>query len=582
MKFLILFLISTNLYSRAYNYRNNPLWQINKDFIITLDKLPTSGFLPQKPWTDNYWPHYDGGTTARWNAKAGRSREDIWDYKLLKNFEGVDLSTLSPSEKYDLYIGDLNYPTTLKEREYSKIETQMSSSPKYDPDYVIDAWAGICNAWSEAVLSFENPKPVLIKGKGGFYIPFGSSDIKGLLASMLDSDRMTSEKTIGERCYEDIVELWYQVTQGGYPEEDYYNIAENGACEDVNAGAFHIVLTNQIGLLNTGFIMDIDRGVEVWNQPVYGYELTISPLEKSEHDREAPGTTKLYQVLAKVYYVQENQPDWRYAFARYKNNFLDYSYIVEVDKEGKIIGGTWLSDTRPDIVWIRNSKKFQGSWAQLKEIYEKSIAQTDGGIPNGVYTQKSVPTFPNATLLKSWKRPPPKYEWPSVTIFKKWERATKKGRPNPAQLVVYEGSWPHPRKLEEDFLKAVKAGNKVEASKLIQKGARVNVVTKDKENALLIAVANNNRPIVDLLFANGGQFSINVQDKDGRTPLLLLLNNSQWFDFKKTELIKKLLSSNASVTIKDNSGKNALDYIEPLRKKPWGNKIFEMFKNSKY
>jgi ankyrin repeat protein len=73
-----------------------------------------------------------------------------------------------------------------------------------------------------------------------------------------------------------------------------------------------------------------------------------------------------------------------------------------------------------------------------------------------------------------------------------------------------------------------------------------------------------------------------VQDKDGRTPLLLLLNNSQWFDFKKTELIKKLLSSNASVTIKDNSGKNALDYIEPLRKKPWGNKIFEMFKNSKY
>ena len=92
-------------------------------------------------------PTYKGGITYRWNAKIEDKKNDQerWDYNLSKgvNFEGQDLSFLSPAEKYDLYRGDLNFTLTNYERRRTAIMKTIPGSKEYDPSYTIPKWEAL-------------------------------------------------------------------------------------------------------------------------------------------------------------------------------------------------------------------------------------------------------------------------------------------------------------------------------------------------------------------------------------------------------------------------------------------------------
>ena len=47
----------------------------------------------------------------------------------------------------------------------------------------------------------------------------------------------------------------------------------NSECRDLNAGAFHVAMTNLLGLQGRGFVEDRTFDYEVWNQPVKSYEV---------------------------------------------------------------------------------------------------------------------------------------------------------------------------------------------------------------------------------------------------------------------------------------------------------------------
>jgi hypothetical protein len=573
--------------AKAWNYRNNPHWQIDKTYEYRLNKLPVSGELKKYPWTGNYWPHMDGGITYRWNLKGVKDSHKYWDYPLhdMKNMTGVDLNTLSPAEKYDLYLGNVNWDTVKSERDYSKINTQMKSSPKYDPRYKIDDWAGICNAWSESAITFENPKPVLMTGKLGHRIPFGASDIKGLLASMLDMDKMSPEKTIGERCFDDLNALWAQVQKGTLSEDEFYGVSERGACGDVNAGAFHVVLTNQIALRGQGFMIDVDRGSQVWNQPVFGYDIiNMEQLPEKTHDRAAKGTEKVVFVHLKLHYIKEIHQHWYSEIPHKGWGTKDYEYLLELDKDENIIGGTWSSYERPDYVWLRNSRKWKGPYAPLKKIYTDSTMQGGPGINNRPYVHGEKAKWPDIARYKKWaKRAPPKrkFDWPNVTLLKKWKKMTFKKGPNPLKLMYYKGKWPNPIKEDLKFLKAVEQGNFSKVKKMIDKGARINVVTKDKRNALLIASTKRDDRMVKLLLDNGGEFSIDFQNAQGLSPLMAALNSKGKPNNKLLKIVKELINAGPALDLKDNQGRNVLFYAEKYRDHPLGNNMYKMIQSYK-
>jgi len=49
------------------------------------------------------------------------------------------------------------------------------------------------------------------------------------------------------------------------------------SCADLNAGAFHVLVANMLSRnIASGFVGDRDRGLQVWNQPIYKFVSQVS------------------------------------------------------------------------------------------------------------------------------------------------------------------------------------------------------------------------------------------------------------------------------------------------------------------
>jgi hypothetical protein len=95
--------------------------------------------------------------------------------------------------------------------------------------------------------------------KDGVVIPFGSSDVKALLTYFVATyeEAFTTTSYISQRCNYDL--------------DQQPQLANRSSCVDMNAGTFHILLANQMNQPTGGFIVDRDRSIAVWNQPVFSF-----------------------------------------------------------------------------------------------------------------------------------------------------------------------------------------------------------------------------------------------------------------------------------------------------------------------
>lgn len=121
---------------------------------------------------------------------------------------------------------------------------------------------------------------------------------------------------------------------------------------------------------------------------------------------------KLYKVHTDVDYISESSAstDGNLASTIDRYTHTDrYDYILEVDGEGKIIGGEWLGESKrahPDFVWLpirASGASVAGgkiTYANVKAIYDLSMADSQ---PPQTGTDKVVTD--QATLAKSaWKQ----------------------------------------------------------------------------------------------------------------------------------------------------------------------------------
>jgi len=358
---------STSSTKEAWNLINNPD-NFNAQYVKSLENLPTSGHISKQPWSDYYWAANWGGLGYRWNHeeyqdKGGQSyarRMKNHQYPYLSKEEILampkeHIAKLSPAEKFDIFVGDYHLPTLRGERYLYK---------PTDP-----SWAGICHGWAPASLHFEEPKPVSLTNKDGVEISFGASDIKALL-SKFQSFNGGNMKLVGDRCGMDL---------RGYNGEKLPNY-----CRDTNAGSFHIVVANELGKGNRGFVFDIFRDDQVWNQPAYGYESklgNIVPVSVVTEDM-ALGTAYEVEVSTDLTYGQEIHPMWESAIKSGHNQLktITYKYILELNQNKEIIGGRWLDNGRgesykhPDFLWIVDKAKMNwGNWKNLETIYQESL-----------------------------------------------------------------------------------------------------------------------------------------------------------------------------------------------------------------
>lgn len=328
-------------------------------------------------WSETFWPSRLGGVAYRWNHPDPQPFKYTLNTKeqLLKMSE-KELSQLSPSELYDISVGDYNYTLTKKVlRSYKPTDLW---------------WEGICDGWALAASHYSEPDRNVVTNKDGIKVPFGASDVKGLLSLHEARNAKGFYVRIGDRC-----KVNGKVPGEAFPADQYPNFpasrdANRAECADVNAGAFHVVLTNMIGINSQGFIAEVDRFNDVWNQPVYSYDSKIvGEVALTEKDIKN-GVDRKIRVKTDMTYAEE-LVFWKQKYA--DEGYLgfvskdpvtgtpaqsyatrNYEYVVELNNAGEIIGGEWISDTRPDFIWARAkvSKFVDGKYplSGLSKIYK--------------------------------------------------------------------------------------------------------------------------------------------------------------------------------------------------------------------
>jgi hypothetical protein len=254
------------------------------------------------------------------------------------------LKALSPAEKYDIFMGRFDYPTVASER------NRVSRS---DAD-----WEGICHGWAPASLLYLEPGAATLIGADGVRVPFGSGDVKALLTYFHAVVNRGGVRGLGARC---------RTKLNGRP-------GSSPECQDVNAGAFHVVLANQLGLRKQGFVADVTRDFEVWNQPVHGFSTRIRGYQKPSLGA-APGTVKEAVVDTTMTYAFEIDPTWNPGVR--KDRSKTYTYRLELNNNGQIIGGEWYSLDRPDFLWTQGRRSFSGYYAKIFEVYKASVPDRD-------------------------------------------------------------------------------------------------------------------------------------------------------------------------------------------------------------
>lgn len=331
-------------FSSAWNEANDP-FAFDRNFNTYFNQLPAQGELKDNRlgWPGNHWANYLGGVAHRWSAANPQN----FTYKMhsltdLKKMDQNKINELSPAEKFDIYKSNYNYPITRK--------VLGRLSPRENE------WHGICHGYAPAALNHPEPARVTLKNRDGISITFYSSDVAALMSHYYAKVITTPVVLIGKRC--------------NYMADTEIPQRSQSACDDLNAGAFHIVLGNKLGLKGTGFIADIDRYFEVWNHIAVNFN-SIYRAELEPSKSSAEGTVKRVQVETIVTYAAAIAPKFDPVIgtdsAEYAQN--TYEYYLDLDEKGFIIGGDWIGDKRPDFVWSQKKAIFNGDWAALNEIY---------------------------------------------------------------------------------------------------------------------------------------------------------------------------------------------------------------------
>ncbi len=351
----------------------SPFLVIAQKYEQNFNKLPFQGRLTKVPWSDTYWATYQGGISVRWSGK-----EKDFGYKLLTkdDLAKIDLAILSPAEKWDLFMGDSDWTLTKLERQRTEILKTVKGSPEFKRGFEIPKWFGLCHAWAPATLLYDSPGPITLENGNGIKIPFYASDIKALLTYNLD---LQGDKTktyfMGSRCNVTLPKYLKALTLGFLTEKDYVAKVKNENCNDMDAGATHLALANLIGLKNTGFVMDMTRGSEVWNQPIYSYSskilnTTIPKKKRNQVIDPILGVSKILTLKTNVVYIGEiNANKEGYNYPKQSLKDVVYNYEVHLNASGEIVGGKWLDANRPDFFWRSEDPGFNPFLSKLADIY---------------------------------------------------------------------------------------------------------------------------------------------------------------------------------------------------------------------
>jgi|GEM_PF-4924201 len=368
------------------------------------DKLPLSATPTVIPWGGSSWPWYLGSVAFRYNEglpffvdsfKASWAlRKSFYKFKNKhpRNYKTLeDLKQLSPAEKYDLLFDDSQ--RTFSHAVFSRSFYFNASGERNGGEIV--RWAGLCDGLAAASMQYCRPKKTVIATSlSGKKIPFLPSDIKALASLLWQTGDVLAPSTyLGKNC-------------PSYPETNFYKQRQDrrqgkkNTCYDLNAADFFFLLTHRTGLQKKSFALEIYPDYKKSNHALRKYSLsffnpkTKEVFEKKEdlqkalvlykevraqdfwQEFRATGTHFLLGVSVTLElsdyesYASRKQTD---ALEDDKRKTVSYSFDLEIDARGIVLGGEWQSTTPPDFIWADPFGKINSGFDHLLKIKTFSL-----------------------------------------------------------------------------------------------------------------------------------------------------------------------------------------------------------------
>ena len=363
-----------------WNYTNDPD-RFSFELNYALDELPRSGRAEHEAWPSTYWPTYEDSINHRWLPgslspaekydKAFNNWQPEPGFENLKPFSRPktsfffedEASSVEPwDEAYYQKLGPLaNHVSqnmgNRKDREASLAATDNDGIPERWP---VETWFGLCHAWVPAAMLEDRPLRA-VEHNG---VRFEVADVEAL---MIAAYNRSGAKMLGGRCNDG---HGRDDRPGTTVERDEDGRITNRECRDTNAGSFHVIMTNYLGINKEAFAEDRTFDYQVWNQPVVAFEVTKQNIIDlaaanallNETALNETGNTYRYnadavsfvEVEATVTYLSESEASTMPADASRHEKADRYSYILELDSAGDIIGGEWTGSSianHPDFLW---------------------------------------------------------------------------------------------------------------------------------------------------------------------------------------------------------------------------------------
>jgi hypothetical protein len=384
--------------------------------------LPLQGEAARIPWAGSYWPVSRDGINDRWDVssdapstKYGKAFNVSGVEDAVSRANGVD------SQKNRTSCTAATAASVCK----SNIGEECAIRAGQTVGRCIPSWFGICHAWAPAAILMPEPKfPVTRNG-----VTFQVNDLKAL-ASLVHEG--VENRFVSLRCDLDDNGTAIKFDEHGRPVAN--------ACRDSNAGSFHVLISNYLGLQGQSFVFDRTYDDEVWNQPLRGYNVLQSrevDINEAHRLLGVSGTPTIYKfndqakkfryIQVDVSYISESDSATDGNLADHIDDYTAsdrYEYILELDAAGVINGGEWIGSSKrlhPDFAWLpvraREGTVAGGkiSYANVKSLVDESqvgsgsggptptpIAHTDaksGTIRADVWTQfERYDTAPNTTF----------------------------------------------------------------------------------------------------------------------------------------------------------------------------------------
>jgi hypothetical protein len=395
-----LFLITTlliqtaNLFAQEFEITKTSFKDLYNNYRVATPK--------NVPWAGNFFPYSDFGTAVKLDGDGDE-----------------DSKGRSPIETYGIIsrTGKDAYNWEKSNHSCEGLSEEAKES--------CEAWWGHCNGWAAAAVKEKEPKKPIIFQNTNLSI----ADQKGILTELwLASYSMNA----GETDKSKKTGSW--VHGHSRPSSSYKSFW------DVTPKTFFHILTNYVGALRTGIVIDRFTGDEVWNQPVVGYRML--PIKKSDISIITEGTKKYWSVRlsTKIFWANDSgipaghvsapfnikktsdnededdlTRDYESRLLSYRLNFSSQVKISEDGKSvlaaGKIIGdGLWhhqenskdfssdeLNRMHPDFIWLptspyQDSSGYGNPYVSSK-IVEKMLKSTETNSDSG-----TTPT-PTNTIL---------------------------------------------------------------------------------------------------------------------------------------------------------------------------------------